>query len=165
MSDPMTTVRQYMEAFNRGDAKAMAESFATPGFILDGMVPHTWYGATAAEDWYRDVLKEGKEHGASEYAVSVGDPRHVDVTGDTAYVVAPATMTFMLKGQRITQTGATFTAALRLVGGQWRIAAWAWAKGRTRDGVRDHPVASARCPQQARVPGSDPCRDRRWRSS
>jgi ketosteroid isomerase-like protein len=129
MSDPMTTVRRYTDAFNRGDAKAMAETFATPGFILDGMAPHTWYGSTAAEDWYRDVLKEGKEHGASEYAVNLGDPRQVDVTGDTAYVVAPATMTFMLKGQRITQTGASFTAALRKVGGQWRIAAWAWTKG------------------------------------
>jgi ketosteroid isomerase-like protein len=129
MSDPMTTVRQYTEAFNRGDAKAMTETFATPGFILDGMAPHTWYGSTAAEDWYRDVLNEGKEHGASEYSVRLGDPCHVDVTGDTAYVVAPATMTFMLKGQRITQRGASFTAALRKVAGQWRIAAWAWTKG------------------------------------
>jgi ketosteroid isomerase-like protein len=123
------TVRQYTDAFNRGDVKAMGEAFASPGFILDGMAPHTWYGATAAQDWYRDVLKEGAEQGASEYAVQVGDPRHVDVTGDTAYVVVPATMTFMLKGQRITQTGATFTAALRKVAGQWRISAWAWAKG------------------------------------
>lgn len=129
MSDPMTTVRQYTDAFNRGDAKAMAEAFAAPGFILDGMAPHTWYGTTAAEDWYRDVLKEGKEHGATAYAVKVGDPHHVDVKGDTAYVVAPVTMTFMVKGQLITQSGATFTAALRKVAGQWRIAAWAWAKG------------------------------------
>jgi ketosteroid isomerase-like protein len=129
MGDPITTVRQYTDAFNRGDTKAMAEAFAAPAFILDGMAPHTWYGATAALDWYRDVLKEGKEQGASEYTVQVGDPRHVDVTGDTAYVVVSATMTFMLKGQRITQTGATFTAALRKVAGHWRISAWAWAKG------------------------------------
>ena len=61
--------------------------------------------------------------------MNVGDPSHVDVTGDTAYVVAPATMTFMLNGQLVRQTGATFTAALRKVAGQWRIAAWAWAKG------------------------------------
>jgi ketosteroid isomerase-like protein len=107
----------------------MAETFASPAFILDGMAPHTSYGATAAQDWYRDVLKEGKEHCASEYAVKLGEPRHVDVAGDTAYVMAPATMTFMLKGQGVTQTGATFTAALRKVAGEWRIAAWAWAKG------------------------------------
>jgi ketosteroid isomerase-like protein len=133
MNEPIETLRQYIAAFNQGDAKAMAATFASPGFILDGMAPHTWYGATAAEDWYRDVLKEGKAHGASEYAVRLGDPRHVDVTGDAAYIVVPATMTFMLKGQGITQTGATFTAALRKISGEWRIAAWAWAKG-TRAG-------------------------------
>jgi hypothetical protein len=40
----------------------------------------------------------------------------------------PATMTFKAHGQQITQTGATFTTALRRVAGDWRIAAWAWAK-------------------------------------
>jgi hypothetical protein len=27
------------------------------------------------------------------------------------------------------QTGAVFTVALRDVGGEWRLTAWAWAKG------------------------------------
>jgi len=57
------------------------------------------------------------------------DQRHVDTTDDSAYVVVPATMTFDLKGQQITQTGAVFTVALRKVSAEWRLAAWAWAKG------------------------------------
>src|SRR5262249_52499214 len=127
--DPLEAVRQYIAAFNQGDAKLMAESFAVPGSILDGMAPHLWVGPTAAQDWYRDVLLEGNEHGASEYFVTLGEPLHNNVTGDSAYVVVPATMTFKVRGQRFTQTGAFFTVALRKGSDGWRIAAWAWAKG------------------------------------
>ena len=38
--DPMAAVRQYIDGFNKGDAKAMAATFAVPGSILDGMAPH-----------------------------------------------------------------------------------------------------------------------------
>jgi SnoaL-like domain len=128
-SDPMTTVRQYIDGFNKGDAKAMAAAFAVPGSILDGMAPHVWHGPTAAEDWYRDVLVEGEQHGASNYVVTLGTPLHNNITGDSAYVVVPATMTFKVRGKKVTQTGAVFTVALRRLALGWRIAAWAWAKG------------------------------------
>jgi hypothetical protein len=88
-TDPTAAVRQYMEAFNGGDAKTMATTFAIPGSILDGMAPHVWHGPTATQDWYRDVLIEGEQHGASDYVVTLGEPRHVNVTGNTAYVVVP----------------------------------------------------------------------------
>src|SRR5215510_11038931 len=101
---PLATVHRYLDAFNRGDAKAMAAAFAVPGQILDGMAPHVWQGPTAAEDWYRDVLIEGKQHGASGYSVALGDPLHNDVTGDSAYVVVPSTMTFHVKGTKVTQS-------------------------------------------------------------
>jgi len=38
-------------------------------------------------------------------------------------------MTFKVHGKQVTQTGATFTVALRKLNEEWRIAAWAWAKG------------------------------------
>ena len=127
--DPMATVRQYIDTFNREDSKAMAAAFATQGSILDGMAPHVWQGPTAAQDWYRDVLLEGEHAGASGYFVTLDEPRHVDVTGDSAYVVAPATMTFKVNGTQVTQSGAIFTVALRKLADGWRIASWAWVKG------------------------------------
>ena len=63
-NDPLAAIRQYIGAFNEGDAKVMAATFAVRGSILDGMAPHVWQGPTAAQDWYRDVLIEGKQHGA-----------------------------------------------------------------------------------------------------
>src|SRR5436305_1655873 len=126
---PMEVVRQYIDGFNKGDAKAMAAVFAAPAFILDGMAPHVWHGPTAAQDWYRDVLAEGEGHGASAYLVTLGEPLHNNVAGDSAYVVVPTTMTFQVHGRQVEQTGAVFTVALRKLAEGWRIAAWAWVKG------------------------------------
>ena len=131
-NDPMAAVRKYVDAFNRGDAAVMATTFAVPGSILDGMAPHVWQGPTATQDWYRDVLVEGKQHGASDYFITLDEPLHNNVTGDSAYVVVPATMTFKVRGERVTQTGAVFTVALRKTAEEWRIGAWAWAKGTPR---------------------------------
>jgi ketosteroid isomerase-like protein len=128
-TDPVAAIGQYISAFNRGDAEGMAAMFTVPGSILDGMAPHLWHGPTAAQDWYRDVLIEGEQHGASGYVVAVGEPLHNNITEENAYVVLPASMTFNLKGKEITQTGALFTVALRKLVDGWRIAAWAWAKG------------------------------------
>jgi len=113
MTDPMTTVRQYIDGFNRGDSTAMAAAFADPGWILDGIAPHVWHGPTASQDWYRDMLVKAEHPGASDLALTLGEPRHVDVAGDSAYVVVPASMAFKARGKQVTQSGATLTMALR----------------------------------------------------
>ncbi len=108
----------------------MSAVFADNASILDGMAPHVWLGSRAAQNWYRDVLAEAEHHCASDYVVTLGEPVHNVVTGDAAYVVVPASMTFDLKGEQVTQTGSSFIVALRSVSNDWRIAAWAWAKGK-----------------------------------
>jgi ketosteroid isomerase-like protein len=128
-TDPMAAVRQYIDSFNKGDLKAMTAACANSASILDGMAPHSWQGSSACEDWYKDVLAEGEKEGASGYAVTLGKPRHLNVNGDAAYVVLPATMTFKHKGKLVTQTGATWTVALRKYDDSWRITSWAWTKG------------------------------------
>lgn len=128
----MERVRHYVDAFNKDDLKAMTALFDPSGSILDGLPPHVWQGPTATQDWYRDVLVEGEQHGASDYFVTLGEPLHNDVTGDSAYVVIPATMTFKMRGKQVTQSDAIFTVALRKLTEGWRIAAWTWAKGTPR---------------------------------
>jgi hypothetical protein len=75
------------------------------------------------------VQAEGEQHGASGYSVSLCEPLHNNVTGDSAYVVVPATSTFNTEGKPVTHAGA-FTVALRRIAKGWRIAAWAWSKGK-----------------------------------
>ncbi|OBJ88019.1 hypothetical protein A9W97_16720 [Mycobacterium gordonae] len=129
-AEPLAAVQQYIAAFNGGEETAMSVVFATDGVIVDGMAPHVWLGPSVAMDWYHDVLVEAERHGASNYVVTLDDPLHYDVTGDAAYLVIPATMQFSVEGTQITQTGARFTVALRRLPAGWRIAAWAWTKGR-----------------------------------
>ena len=74
--DPMAAVRKYVDAFNRGDATAMATTFAGSGSILDGMAPHVWQGPTATQDWYKGVLVEGKQHDVSDHFITLGEPWH-----------------------------------------------------------------------------------------
>jgi len=93
------------------------------------MAPHVWHGPTATQDWYREVLIEGEHVGAKDYQVILEKPVHANVTGDAAYVVVPATMTFKLKGKQVTQSDAVFTVALCKVPAGWRLASRAWAKG------------------------------------
>jgi ketosteroid isomerase-like protein len=128
-TDPMVTVRQYVDYFNKGDVKSLAATCAVPASILDGLPPHVWQGPTACEDWYRDVMAAGEREGATGYIVTLGEPWRVDVTGDRAYVVVPSTMTFKVHGEQATQSGSIFTVALRKLAAGWRITAWAWAKG------------------------------------
>ena len=83
-ADALSTVNCYIDAFNKGDVKNMAAVFADSGSILDGMSPHVWHGTTAAEDWYRGVLTNTKKEGASDLFVTVGQPLHMEITGDAA---------------------------------------------------------------------------------
>ena len=128
-TEPMGAVRQYIDAFNKGDMEGLAATCAVPASILDGMAPHVWQGPTACKDWYRDVLTTGEREGTTGYFVTLEEPRHVDVSGDRGYVVVPANMTFKVHGKQVTQSGSTFTVALQKLRAGWRITAWAWAKG------------------------------------
>ena len=128
-TEPMAAVREYVDAFNKSDIQAMAATCANPASILDGLAPHVWQGPTASQDWFKDVLAAGEHEGASGYFVTLGEPRHVNVTGDSAYVVVPASMMFKVHGKQVTQTGSIFTVALHKVADGWRITAWAWSKG------------------------------------
>jgi ketosteroid isomerase-like protein len=128
-TDPMAAVRQYVDGFNKDDVKAMAVTCAAPASIIDGLPPHVWSGPTACEDWHRDVIAAGEREGAAGYFITLGEPWHVDVSGDRAYVVVPATMTFKVHGKQTTQSGSIFTVALRKLPEGWRISGWAWAKG------------------------------------
>jgi hypothetical protein len=83
--------------------------------ILDGMWPHVWYGTTACEDWYRDVLTEGEHVGAFGYRVALGEPWHVNTKGDHAYVVVPASMILKLRVQYVNQSDSVFRLSLRKV--------------------------------------------------
>lgn len=116
---------------NNADVDEMAAASADPMQILDGMAPHVWQGPTAARDWYADALAEGEHLGLTGYHIGLGDPRHVDISGDHAYSVVPATFDCQHRDKPVHQTGAVFTAALSRAETEWRLTAWARTRGTT----------------------------------
>ena len=104
-TEPMTVVRQYVDAFNKGDADAMAANCAEPTSVLDGLAPHVWRGRQLAGNGTGTCA--GEREGATGYFITLCKPRHVDVSDARAYVVVPATMMFEVHGEQVTQSSST----------------------------------------------------------
>ena len=93
-------MRKYFEAGNNGDAAEKAAALAIPGWILDGMAPHYGRRQERRRIGFSVSLKV-KQQGASDYFITLGEPLHNNVTGDSANLVVPATMTFKLRGLQV----------------------------------------------------------------
>ena len=121
-------VHQFVDAFNKGDTKTAVAVCAGETSIIDDIPPHEWHGAGACEKWANDYDADATKNGITDGAVTLAAPRHVDVTGDRAYVVVPATYVFKQKGKPVKQSGSLLTVALQKSSAGWRISGWSWAK-------------------------------------
>ena len=124
----MATVNQFNDGMNKGDTKTALATCASPASIVDEFPPYGWQSATACADWANDFDAFNKKSGVTDAKATLGKPRHVDITGDRAYVVVPATYTYKEKGKRVTESGSTLTAAMQKGADGWRITAWTWSK-------------------------------------
>jgi len=92
-TDVMTLVRQFVVGFNQGDTKTAAGACAEETFIIDEFPPYEWHGAGGCSQWMNDYDADAKKNGISDGVVTLGRPRHLDVTSERAYVVVPANYT------------------------------------------------------------------------
>ena len=84
--------------------------------------------ANACANWAAAYDANAKANGITDGWVKLGTPMHVDVDGDSAYVVVPATYTYKQHGKPVAETGSVFTVALKKTAAGWRITAWAWGE-------------------------------------
>ena len=129
-TDVMAVVHQFVDGFNKGDVKSALATCADNVVILDDFAPHVWDGAGACAKWASDFDADSKKTQTTEGVVTIGKPRHLDVTGDRAYVVLPAGYTYKVAGKPMQNTGSVWTLALQKTGAGWRITGWAWAGGK-----------------------------------
>ena len=127
-TDAMAVVNRFIDAMNKGDTKTGIATCATPSSIIDEFPPYGWQGATACADWATDFDAYNKKNGITDPVATIGKPRHVDVTGDRAYAVVPASYSYKEKGKKLTESGSLFTAALQKSSAGWVITGWAWSK-------------------------------------
>jgi len=126
--DVMTVVRQFVDGFNKGEVKTAVAACSEQTSIIDEFPPPAWHGAGACLNWANDYDADARKNGITDGVVTLRSPRHIDITGDRAYVVVPVNYTFKKKGALIKEVGSTFTIALQQEKDAWRITGWAWAK-------------------------------------
>jgi len=127
-TDAMAPVHQFIDGFNKGDVKSALAACADETSIIDDFAPHEWHGAGACGKWAGDFDADAKKRGISDGVVTLGKPRHVDVAGDRAYVVVPASFAYKLKGKPVKEPASLLTVALQKGAGGWRMVAWTWSK-------------------------------------
>jgi len=120
----MAPVNQFVDGFNKGDAKTALATCATPASIVDEFGQHQWQSCA---DWARAYAADDARQGITGGIVRLGKPWRVDVTGDVAYVVVPASYSYQQHGKPMQETGSVWTLVLKKGASGWRITAWAWA--------------------------------------
>ena len=127
-ADVVAAIQGVVDAFNKGDTKAVVAASTDEMCIIDEFPPYEWHGAGACAKWASDYEADSKKNEITDGVVKLGTPRHVDVVADRAYVVAPASYAFKMKGKRVKETNSTLTLALQKEAAGWRITGWTWSK-------------------------------------
>jgi ketosteroid isomerase-like protein len=126
-TDVLAPIHQFVEGFNKGDAKSALAACAEETSIIDEFAPHEWHGAGACAKWADDYMANAKKDDITDGVVTLRKPSHVTVSGDRAYVVVPSDYTWKQKGKAMKETRAAFAFALKKGAGGWKIVGWSWA--------------------------------------
>ena len=113
------------------DPKTIDKALAacdSPASIIDEFPPHVWAGPTACADWVKAFGEYNHKNAITDADAKIAAPWSVDIAGDRAYAVAPATYVYKQHGKVMKELHSVFTAALRKTDAGWRITAWSWSK-------------------------------------
>jgi ketosteroid isomerase-like protein len=124
----MAVVNQFVNGFNKGDTKSALATCADQTSIIDEFPPHEWHGAGACAKWMADYEANAKKDGITDGVVTITSTKHLDVTGDRAYLVTLADYTWKEKGKPMKETASTFTFVLQKGAAGWRIIGWSWSR-------------------------------------
>jgi ketosteroid isomerase-like protein len=127
-SGVVAPVRQFVDAFNKGDTKAAAAACAPETSIIDEFPPHEWHGSGACAKWMNEYDADAKRRGITDGFVTLGSPRHVDISGNHAYLVFPVDYAYKEKGKPAKEIGSILTVALTKAANRWRINGWSWSE-------------------------------------
>jgi len=127
-ADVVAAIQGVVDAFNKGDSKAVVAASTDEMCIIDEFPPYEWHGAGTCSKWLADYDADSKKNGITDGKVTIGKPRHVNVTGDRAYVVVPTDYTFKQNGKSMREIASTWTFTLQKIDGNWKVTGWAWAK-------------------------------------
>jgi ketosteroid isomerase-like protein len=122
----MAPISAMLAATNADKGAELAAYYTADAVVVDEFAPYAWTGPTAAAQWWAGVDKQMAQMGTKTIHAVAQPIKHYDVTGDSAYVVVPLSISYVVKGKPGHETG-LFTLTLRRSGGTWKIATQTWA--------------------------------------
>jgi len=125
-ADPAAEVRQFIDAFNKGDIKAAEATHVAEPIIIDELPPYHWQGRHAFQAWLGDLTKHDTAAGVTDGNMKLGDVLRQEVTGNHAYVVVATDYSFKQKGTPMHEPS-QMTFALKKEKAGWRIVGWTFA--------------------------------------
>ena len=121
-------IRNFIDAFNRGDVPGAERTHLGDASIIDEVPPYIWKSPNAFSKWVADLTAYDAAMGITEEHVTLGPVTRELVSGapghQSAYVIVSVTYTFKQKGVAMHEP-AQMTFALRDNDG-WRISGWTW---------------------------------------
>lgn len=131
-------IRQFIDAFNRGDTKAAFATYAAGSIlIVDEFAPHRWIGPHAPQEWIADYDKHAQATGVTDGRVTYGKPTRTEIEGDLAYVIMPTVYLYNEHGKPLVEEG-QITVVLHKEKGAWKMSSWTWS------GVKPHAPKSSK---------------------
>ena len=94
-------VHRYFDTLGKDTLETAPEMCDSHVSILDAFPPHEWHGETACADWWKALDACGEKNGITDGNATLGTRWTVDVSGDRAYFVAPATYTYKQHGKPV----------------------------------------------------------------
>ena len=132
---PRATIDNFIAAFNSGDATAAKATHEATPTIIDEPPPYLWSGREGFDRWVADQHKEALARGRTDEKVTLGKTRRTEMSDASAYVIVPATYSYIEKGVALAEPS-QMTFVLKKGRSGWRISAWSWT------GPRGRPVAA-----------------------
>src|SRR5579885_1615478 len=123
--DIIATIHQFADNLEPKTIDKALAACDTPASVIDEFPPHVW---NSCADWLKAFGEYNEKNSVTDADAKIGAPWSVDVEGDRAYAVAPATYTYKQHGKANKELHAVFTAAFRKTDAGWRITAWSWSK-------------------------------------
>lgn len=127
----MRIVKQWNDGANTGNTKLALAACADQTSIIDDLPPYVWHGSGACSKWMTDAHAYFKKNEMINLVSTFGAPRHINVSGNHAYVVMPVNLAYTKKGKLVKET-ATVTMVFQKFASGWRITGWSWADTTTQ---------------------------------
>jgi Domain of unknown function (DUF4440) len=121
----MQTLNGVLAAANADNGTKLNAYFISDATVVDDFPPFSWTGADAGARWWSASDKDLVKHGIVGLHAVLGTISRLAVVGNDAYVIAPLTISYAIKGRPAHSNG-LWTLTLHQDGGSWKIASATW---------------------------------------